>query len=141
AALGDSDSVKVGQWAVAFGSPFELDKTMTHGIISARARQNTIGGRGEARAYYDLFQTDAPINPGNSGGPLVNIRGEVIGINVAIESPSGGSVGIGFAIPSNVAKDVMDQLISTGHVTRGYLGVRPRAMTYEEKQKLGLSGG
>jgi len=141
AALGDSDKVRVGQWAIAFGSPYELDKTMTHGIISARARQQTIGSRNEARAYTNLLQTDAPINPGNSGGPLVNIRGEVVGINVAIESPSGGSVGIGFAIPSNVAKDVMDQLISTGHVTRGFLGVRPRAMTYDEKQKLGLSGG
>lgn len=139
--LGDSDRVRVGQWAMAFGSPFELDKTMTLGIISARARQEAIGGPDERRAYSNLLQTDAPINPGNSGGPLVDIRGRVVGINVAIESPSGGSVGIGFAIPVNTAKDVMDQLISKGRVTRGRLGVAPRALSAVERERLGVANG
>ncbi len=141
AELGDSDRVRVGQWAIAFGSPFELDNTMTVGVISARARQQEVSERGEARAYTGLLQTDAAINPGNSGGPLVDIHGHIVGINVAIESPSGGSVGIGFAIPINTAKYVMDQLMTRGHVTRAYLGVGPRALTYDEKQKAGVANG
>ncbi len=139
--MADSDRVRVGQWAVAFGSPFELEDTMTAGIISARSRQQSIGGGQDQRGYFNLLQTDAAINPGNSGGALVDIRGRLIGINVAIESPSGGSVGIGFAIPSNTAKDVMDQLIATGKVVRGYLGVVPRALTYDEKQRNGTTNG
>jgi serine protease Do len=139
--LADSERVRVGQWAIAFGSPFELEDTMTAGIISARARQQAIGQGSDGRAYFNLLQTDAAINPGNSGGPLVDIHGRLIGVNVAIESPSGGSVGIGFAIPSNTAKDVMEQLISKGRVTRGFLGVVPRALTYDEKQKNSVSNG
>ena len=140
--MGDSDRVRVGQWAIAFGSPFELENTMTVGIISAKSREQAIGGgRQDTRLYTNLLQTDAAINPGNSGGALVDIRGRLVGINVAIESPSGGSVGVGFAIPINTAKDVMDQLISKGKVTRGYLGVLPAPMSYEERQKAGVSSG
>jgi serine protease Do len=141
AEMGDSDRVRVGQWAIAFGSPFELDNTMTVGIVSARSREQAIGGRQDARLYTNLLQTDAAINPGNSGGALVDIKGRLVGINVAIESPSGGSVGIGFAIPINTAKEVMDQLITKGKVTRGYLGVGPASLKYDEKQKYGVSSG
>lgn len=141
AELGDSDRVRVGQWAIAFGSPFELDNTMTVGIISAKSREQAIGGRQDQRLYTNLLQTDAAINPGNSGGALVDIRGRLVGINVAIESPSGGSVGVGFAIPINTARDVMDQLISKGKVTRGFLGVVPAPLSYDEKQKYGVSNG
>ncbi len=140
--LGDSDKVRVGQWAIAFGSPFDLQDTMTLGIISARSRQEVVGGPDDpARAYPNLLQTDAAINPGNSGGPLVDIHGRVIGVNVAIESPSGGNVGIGFAIPINTAKDVMNQLITRGKVVRGFLGVVPRALTYNERAQNHISQG
>jgi serine protease Do len=125
----DSDKVRVGQWAIAFGSPFELNDTMTVGVVSARQRQKSVAEGGMARFYPNLIQTDASINPGNSGGALVDSRGRVIGINVAINSPNGGNVGIAFAIPSNTAKDVMDQLIRSGKVVRGFLGVRPAALT------------
>ncbi len=141
AELGDSSTARVGKWAIAFGSPFELENTMTVGIISARSRQQQIGRGDNQRLYTGLLQTDAAINPGNSGGPLVDISGRVIGINVAIESPSGGNVGIGFAIPVNTAKIVMDQLITTGKVTRGYLGLRPRALTFAERRDLSISNG
>ena len=141
AEMGDSTKVRVGQWAIAFGSPFELENTMTAGIISARSRQQTIGMGSRGRLYTGLLQTDAAINPGNSGGPLVDIHGRIIGINVAIESPSGGSVGIGFAIPVNTAKFVMEQLISTGKVTRGFLGLVPRALTFAERRDQKTKGG
>ena len=118
AKLGDSDKTKVGEWVLAIGSPFGLDLTVTAGIISAKGRSN-IG----VADYEDFLQTDAAINPGNSGGPLVNMRGEVIGINTAIRSGSGVNAGVGFAIPSNMARRVMDSLIRTGRVDRGYLGV------------------
>ncbi|HXG23069.1 MAG TPA: Do family serine endopeptidase [Chthonomonadales bacterium] len=141
AEFADSDQVRVGQWAIAFGAPFELQDTMTVGIVSAVSRQTTISDRGQTRFYPSLIQTDASINPGNSGGPLVDIRGRVIGINVAINSPTGGSVGIGFAIPSRTAKMVMEQLITKGKVTRGYLGVLPRALTPDERRRYGVPRG
>jgi serine protease Do len=137
----DSDRVRVGQWAVAFGSPFELNDTMTVGVISARQRQKTISEGGEVRFYPSLLQTDASINPGNSGGALVDSRGQLIGINVAIGSPNGGNVGIGFAIPANTAKDIMQQLVTSGKVVRGFLGVTPIALTPENRKNYGVSSG
>ena len=118
AALGNSDQVKVGQWVIAVGNPFQLMHTVTAGIISAKGRASV-----NLADYEDFIQTDASINPGNSGGALADLDGNVIGINTAIYSPSGGNVGIGFAIPIGMAKRVMEQLISKGTITRGYLGV------------------
>ncbi|MCC6485110.1 MAG: Do family serine endopeptidase [Armatimonadetes bacterium] len=126
ATLADSSKVKPGNWAIAIGSPFGLSNTLTVGVVSALERENVIpDSQGGARYYASLIQTDAAINPGNSGGPLLDITGKVIGINVMIESPSGANAGIGFAIPSNTARFVMDQLIAKGKVVRGYLGVAP----------------
>lgn len=121
AKLGNSSSMEVGDWVIAIGSPFGLEQSVTAGIISATNRQTGIieGGRG----YEDFFQTDAAINPGNSGGPLINLRGEVIGINTAINSKTGTNIGIGFAIPSNMAKHVLDDLKGSGRVVRGFMGV------------------
>ncbi|MBR0645676.1 trypsin-like peptidase domain-containing protein [Plastoroseomonas hellenica] len=113
---GSSAAMRVGNWVLAAGNPFALGGTITSGIISARGRD--IGG-----AFDDFLQTDAPINPGNSGGPLFNTNGEVIGINTAIYSPSGASAGIGFAVPSDLARPVIEQLIRGGRVDRGWLGV------------------
>jgi len=141
AELADSDKVNVGQWAIAFGSPFGLSDTMTHGVISSTHRQEAIGSGSDARYYSSLLQTDASINPGNSGGPLVDVYGRVVGINVAIESPSGTSAGIGFAIPSNTARYIADSLISKGSVTRGYLGLSPAALTYDYQQRYGVKAG
>jgi serine protease Do len=141
AQFGDSDRVRVGQWALAFGSPLALDDTMTLGIISARKRQQAIAEGTEGRFYPALLQTDASINPGNSGGPLVDASGKVIGINVAIKSPTGGSVGIGFAIPSNTARQVMEALVSKGKVVRGFLGVVPTALTPAQRDKYGVKTG
>lgn len=120
AALGNSSQMEVGDWVIAIGSPFGLEQSVTAGIISATNRQTGIieGGRG----YEDFFQTDAAINPGNSGGPLINLRGEVIGINTAINSKTGTNIGIGFAIPSNMAKQVLEDLKSSGRVIRGFMG-------------------
>lgn len=118
AKLGNSDELKTGQWVVAAGNPFGLENTITAGIVSAKGRSIMGGGQ-----YEDFIQTDAAINPGNSGGPLVNLKGEVVGINTAIFSRSGGYMGIGFAIPINMARSVMDSLISKGKVVRGWLGV------------------
>jgi serine protease Do len=115
--LGDSSTVEPGQWVIAIGNPFGLGDTVTAGIVSARGRD--IG----AGPYDNFIQVDAPINKGNSGGPLFTQHGEVIGVTTAILSPTGGSIGIGFAIPSNTVKQVVAQLESSGHVTRGYLGV------------------
>ena len=129
--LGDSDKLEVGDWVLAIGSPFALGNTVTAGIVSAKYRR--IG----AGAYDDFIQTDASINPGNSGGPLLNISGEVIGINTAIYSQSGGSIGIGFAIPINMAKDLLPQL-KKGKVVRGWLGVTIQEITPALKDKLGL---
>ncbi len=122
--LADSRNVKVGQWAVAIGSPFGQQNTVTTGIVSALHRNRDISDGGVPRRYTGLIQTDASINPGNSGGPLLNIDGELIGVNVAIYSPSGASAGIGYAIPVNTARRVMDELIARGKVTRTVLGVR-----------------
>jgi serine protease Do len=121
APLGNSDEVKIGQWVIAIGNPFQLMHTVTAGIISAK-------GRSEIRLadYEDFIQTDASINPGNSGGALCDLDGEVIGINTAISSPTGTNIGIGFAIPSNMAKQVMDELLKNGKVSRGYLGLLPQ---------------
>jgi serine protease Do len=118
APLGDSDKAEVGDWVLAIGAPQRLPETVTSGIISAKGRTTGVGP-----VYQSFIQTDAAINRGNSGGPLVNMRGEVIGINNSIATVSGGNEGIGFAIPSNMAKGVMQQLVEKGKVTRGYLGV------------------
>lgn len=129
AGFADDSAVRPGQWAVAVGSPFDLQNTMTVGVISAIGRHQSIGGESSGRYYPDLLQTDAAINPGNSGGPLFNIDGKVVGINVAIESPVEGSAGVGFAIPSSIAQTVMNALIRSGKVTRGYLGIAPEDLT------------
>jgi serine protease Do len=132
AALGDSDKVKVGDWVLAIGSPFGLQQTVTAGIISAKGRSI---GQGP---FDDFLQTDAAINPGNSGGPLVNMSGEVVGINSAILSRSGGNVGIGFSIPSNMAKRIYTELVARGKITRGWLGVSIQPLTPELAKSFGL---
>jgi serine protease Do len=129
--LGDSDKLEVGDWVLAIGNPFGLGNTVTAGIVSAKYRH--IG----AGAYDNFIQTDASINPGNSGGPLLNMQGQVIGINSAIYSQSGGSIGIGFAIPINMASEILPQL-KKGKVVRGWLGVMIQKITPELKEKLGL---
>ena len=116
--LGDSSELRVGEWVLAIGNPFGLSHTLTAGVVSAKGR-TSVG----ITDYEDFIQTDAAINPGNSGGPLVNLDGEVIGINTAIFSRSGGSMGVGFAIPINMAKNIAEQLLDEGRVTRGYLGI------------------
>jgi serine protease Do len=130
--FGNSDRMRVGDWIVAIGNPFGLGGTVTSGIISARQRDINSG------PYDDYLQTDASINRGNSGGPMFDMQGNVIGINTAIFSPTGGSVGIGFAIPSNLAKPVIDQLIKYGRTKRGWLGVRIQTVTDEIAESLGL---
>jgi len=134
--FGNSDDVRVGDWAIAFGNPFHLEGTMTVGVISAKGRAGIVLPEGPD--FQSFLQTDAAINPGNSGGPLVNIHGDVIGINTAITSPSGGNVGIGFAIPASLAKMVIDELKSEGKVTRGYLGVYLQEITEDLKDAMGL---
>jgi serine protease Do len=130
--LGDSDKIRVGDWVVAIGNPFGLGQTVTAGIVSAKER--VIG----AGPYDDFIQTDAAINPGNSGGPLFDVNGEVIGINAAIYTRSGGNNGIGFAIPINLAKDVLNQLRTTGHVQRALLGVGITDIDDDTMKALGL---
>jgi serine protease Do len=130
--LGDSESLKVGSWVVAVGSPFGLEQTVTAGIVSAKGR---VIGSGP---YDNFIQTDASINPGNSGGPLLNTEGQVVGINTAIFSRTGGNVGIGFAIPVNMAKEIVPQLEEKGHVTRGWLGVGIQKITPELAKSFGL---
>jgi serine protease Do/serine protease DegQ len=131
--LGDSETLEVGDFVVAIGNPFGLGQTVTSGIVSA-LRRSGLGLKG----YEDFIQTDAPINPGNSGGALVNLRGELIGINTAIVAPGGGNVGIGFAIPSNMVRDVMDQLVKFGEVRRGQLGVMVQDLTPDLAEAMGL---
>jgi serine protease Do len=130
--MGNSDVIEVGDWVIAIGNPFGLGGTVTAGIISARGRDINSG------PYDDYLQTDASINRGNSGGPMFNMDGEVIGINTAIFSPTGGSVGIGFAIPTSTAAPVIRQLIKNGEVRRGWLGVHIQSVTPEIAESLGL---
>jgi serine protease Do len=131
--MGDSDELKVGEFVLAVGNPYGLNQTITMGIVSAVGRAN-VG----IADYEDFIQTDAAINPGNSGGALVNARGELIGINTAIFSTTGGYQGIGFAIPSNMAKSVMESLINRGKVIRGWLGVSIQPITPELAHQFGL---
>jgi serine protease Do len=134
--LADSATLEVGEWVIAIGNPFGLSHTLTVGVVSAKGR-TSVG----ISDYEDFIQTDAAINPGNSGGPLVNLDGEVVGINTAIFSRSGGSMGIGFAIPSNLAKSIADQLIERGEVTRGYLGVVIQPLSSDLAASFGVEPG
>ena len=129
--MGDSDRLQVGDFVLAVGNPFGLGQTVTSGIVSALGRSPGIEG------YEDFIQTDASINPGNSGGPLVDLQGRIVGINTAIVAPSGGNVGIGFAVPINMARQVMDQLISYGEIKRGRIGVAIQDLTPDIAQALG----
>ena len=131
--LGDSDKLEVGDYVVAIGNPFGIGQTVTQGIVSA-LRRTGLGIKG----YEDFIQTDAPINPGNSGGALVNLRGELVGINTAIVGPSGGNVGIGFAIPANMVREVMDQLVKYGEVRRERLGITVQDLTTDLAGAMGL---
>ncbi|WP_430911076.1 DegQ family serine endoprotease [Methylobacterium sp. sgz302541] len=133
--FGDSDKMRPGDWVIAIGNPFGLGGSVSAGIVSARGRNI------ESGPYDNYIQTDAAINKGNSGGPLFNMDGEVIGINTAILSPTGGSVGIGFAVPSGTAKPVIDQLREFGEVRRGWLGVRIQGVDESTAEALGLKGG
>ena len=131
--MGDSNALRIGDWVLAIGNPFGLSNTVTAGIVSAKGR--TIG----AGPYDNFIQTDASINPGNSGGPLFNQRGEVVGINTAIFSRSGGNIGIGFATPINQAKALIPELEENGYVTRGWLGISIQNVTKDLADSLGLS--
>ncbi|MBM9512697.1 DegQ family serine endoprotease [Desulfogranum marinum] len=131
--LGNSDNLEVGEWVIAIGSPFELNQTVTVGVVSAKGR-NRVG----ITDYENFIQTDAAINPGNSGGPLLNIHGEAIGLNTAIFSKSGGYMGIGFAIPINMAQSIKQQLLDHGKVTRGWLGVVIQDVTEDLADSFGL---
>ncbi|MFM8745715.1 MAG: DegQ family serine endoprotease [Aestuariivirga sp.] len=130
--FGDSDKLRVGEWVMAIGNPFGLGGSVSLGIVSARNRDINAG------PYDDFIQTDAAINKGNSGGPLFNLKGEVMGINTAIFSPSGGSVGIGFSVPANTAKNVVNQLIAYGETRRGWLGVKIQAVTPDIADSINL---
>ena len=134
--LGDSSKIEVGEWVVAVGNPFGLSHSLTVGVVSAKGR-TSLG----ISDYEDFIQTDAAINPGNSGGPLVNLDGEVVGINSAIFSRSGGYMGVGFAIPSNLARDIAAQLIETGEVVRGYLGIVIQTLTAELAESFNVASG
>ena len=136
-ALGDSDRTRVGDVVLAIGNPLGVGQTVTMGIISAKGRQTGLSNG----SFEDFLQTDAPINQGNSGGALVSTNNELVGINSQILSPSGGSIGLGFAIPSNMARRVMEQLINTGKVRRGQLGITVLKIPSEEASKLGVDQG
>ena len=131
--FGDSDHIRIGEWVLAIGNPFGLGGSVSLGIVSARNRDINAG------PYDDFIQTDAAINKGNSGGPLFNLKGDVIGINTAIFSPSGGSVGIGFAVPANTAKSVVDQLTKYGETRRGWLGVKIQSVTDDIAESMGMA--
>jgi Do/DeqQ family serine protease len=135
--LGDSDRTRIGDVVLAIGNPLGVGQTVTMGIISAKGRQTGLSNG----SFEDFLQTDAPINQGNSGGALVSTNNELIGINSQILSPSGGSIGLGFAIPSNMARSVMEQLIRTGKVRRGQLGIVVLKIPSEEAAKLGVTEG
>ncbi len=132
--IGDSDNMQVGDHVLAIGNPFGIGQTVTSGIVSALGRSGL-----SVEGYEDFIQTDASINPGNSGGALVNLRGELVGINTAIIGPSGGNVGIGFAVPSNMARAIMNQIIRHGEVRRGRLGIEMADLTQELSKKLGVN--
>jgi serine protease Do len=134
-AFGNSDKIEVGEWIMAIGHPRGLDQTVTHGIISAKHRR----GITDPSSYQDFIQTDAAINPGNSGGPLLNLNGEVIGVNTVIVSSSGGFEGIGLAIPSNIATHVAKTLIAHGKVERGWLGLSAQDLTPDLAKTLGIT--
>lgn len=139
--LGDSDNLEIAEWVIAIGNPFGqlgLDRTVTVGVVSAIGRNGLSFGN-ESPVFQDYIQTDAAINPGNSGGPLLNINGDVIGVNAAITSNSGGNIGIGFAIPINLAKIVANDLIDKGKVERAYLGITPQDITAELSKSLDLN--
>ncbi len=135
ASLGNSDDLQVGEWVIAVGNPLELRHSVTAGIVSATGR-SSVG----VAAYENFIQTDASINPGNSGGALADLDGRVIGINTAIASPNGGSIGIGFAIPINMARKVMDELVDHGRIARGYLGLLPQDLDQDLASALGMEG-
>lgn len=139
--LGNDETARVGDWVLAIGNPLGLDFTVTQGIISAKGRGGLAGLYDSPYAVVDNLQTDAPINPGNSGGPLVNVRGEVVGMNSAIASPTGSYAGYGFAIPVTLVKDVMNQIVQNGHVRRGILGLELREVTQKDAQSDKLSQG
>jgi len=130
---GDSAQLEVGEWVVAMGNPFGLSHTLTTGVVSAKGR-TSLG----INDYEDFIQTDAAINPGNSGGPLLNLDAEVVGMNTAIFSKSGGSMGVGFAIPSNLAREIAEQIVANGRVVRGYIGLAVQPLTAEIAEALGL---
>jgi serine protease Do len=134
-ALGDSEALQIGEWVLAIGNPLGLSHSITAGIVSAKGRSGF-----NVATYENFIQTDAAINMGNSGGPLVNLNGQAVGINTFIVGPGGGNIGIGFAIPINIARDVADQLIRNGAVERGYLGIIPQDLTPELADAFGLSG-
>ncbi len=131
--LGDSDKLEVGDFVVAIGNPFGIGQTATSGIVSG-LRRSGLG----IESYEEFIQTDAAINPGNSGGPLINLRGELVGINAAIVGPSGGNVGVGFAIPVNMVREVMGQLVKYGEIQRGQLGIAIQDLTPDRVRSLGL---
>jgi len=133
--FGNSDTLRLGEWVVAVGSPFALERTITAGVVSAKGRS-----RVGITDYEDFIQTDAAINPGNSGGPLVNLRGEVVGVNTAIATRSGGNMGVGFAIPSNIAEFISTRLIEEGEVRRGWLGVTIQNLTEGLARSFGYEG-
>jgi serine protease Do len=139
AVLGDSSTIKMGEWVLAIGNPFGMEHSVTAGIISAKGRQLGLGGN--IPTYEDFIQTDAAINRGNSGGPLINMKGEVIGINSNILTPTGGNIGIGFAIPSELARKVVMQLKEKGRVVRGRLGIRGADITEAMKKQFNLDTG
>src|SRR5690606_3885867 len=130
--FGDSEKLRLGEWVIAIGNPFSLGGTVTAGIVSARNRDINSG------PYDNYIQTDAAINRGNSGGPLFNLNGEVVGVNTAIISPSGGSIGIGFAVPAKTVTNVVDQLRQFGETRRGWLGVRIQQVTDEIAESLSI---
>ncbi len=140
AEFADTDGVEVGDWAIAIGSPFALGQSVTVGIVSAKGGRNSLALTG-AEYGGDLLQTDAAINPGNSGGPLCDIEGRVMGVNTAIYTRSGGYMGIGFAIPSNLVKEVVNTLITEGKITRGWLGVFIQPLEAELAKELGITSG
>lgn len=139
AAWGDSDKLDIGDWVLAIGSPFALERTVTAGIISAKNRTNL--GLVADGGFEDFLQTDAPINPGNSGGPLINLKGEIIGINTAIFSENGGNQGIGLAIPSRLARRIAEQIIKDGKVTRGFFGVQLQSLNEAMAREFGVADG